>query len=257
VSGWLDPLRRALDARAQASVPVFFRDDDAGWGDAELMLLLDRVAAAGVPIDVAAIPAQTGPALAAELCSRREAGVRVHQHGLAHVDHQSQGRKCEFGADRTAAQRQADIVTGQQLLRDLFGADLEPVFTPPWNRSVIQIGDALVAADIAVLSRDRSAGTIEHPAIIEVPVDVDWFGSAKQRAADGTVTRRRWTPAELAERLAAAVEGSGRLGVMLHHAVTDADDLRRIGELADLVAAHPAATATTICAVAGLGLDAP
>ena len=34
--------RDALDA-ARAPVPVFFRDDDAGWGDARLLALLDRV----------------------------------------------------------------------------------------------------------------------------------------------------------------------------------------------------------------------
>src|SRR5205823_3060705 len=36
---WLDPLRAALDDAVEP-VAFFFRDDDAGWGDGRLLLLL-------------------------------------------------------------------------------------------------------------------------------------------------------------------------------------------------------------------------
>ena len=44
MSSWLQPVEAALDA-APAPVPVFFRDDDAGWGDERLLALLDAFAA--------------------------------------------------------------------------------------------------------------------------------------------------------------------------------------------------------------------
>ena len=79
---WLDPVRAALDA-APAPVPVFFRDDDAGWEDDRLFALLDRFAVAGLPMDVAVIPAALHGELVDELGARARAGeVHLHQHGL-------------------------------------------------------------------------------------------------------------------------------------------------------------------------------
>jgi hypothetical protein len=69
---WLKPVRDALD-NARAPVPVFIRDDDAGWDDERLIGLLDLLAGLGLPVDLAAIPTQVGPALARELCERIDA----------------------------------------------------------------------------------------------------------------------------------------------------------------------------------------
>ena len=55
MTGWLDPLRAALDAREEP-VTFFFRDDDAGWDDPALEALLDVFEPHGLPLDVAAIP---------------------------------------------------------------------------------------------------------------------------------------------------------------------------------------------------------
>lgn len=231
MTAWLDPLAAAL-AAAPRPVPVFFRNDDAGWDDAALVRLLDVFAPSRTPIDLAVIPSEARPELVAELLRRREDGVRVHQHGATHANHEAVGRKCEFGPSRTPAQRQADIVEGQRVLRARFGDALDPVFTPPWNRCEPDSGDHLAAAGIAVLSRDATAPALGHAQVREVRIDVDWFGKARGE---------RWTREELGRRLAAAVAERGRLGVMLHHAVTSADDLAGIAELVRLVAAQPAA----------------
>ena len=55
MTGWLEPLHAALDARS-APVWFFFRDDDAGWDDSALEALLDVFEPYGLPLDVAAIP---------------------------------------------------------------------------------------------------------------------------------------------------------------------------------------------------------
>ena len=72
-------------------MPVFLRDDDAGWADGRLLALLDVLSASspprpdpgrGVPVDVAVIPDAVGPALARELLARP--GIGLHQlHQLA------------------------------------------------------------------------------------------------------------------------------------------------------------------------------
>jgi peptidoglycan/xylan/chitin deacetylase (PgdA/CDA1 family) len=244
---WLDPVRRALDERADPCL-VFFRDDDAGRDDRRLAAMLDRFEAHRVGVDVAVIPALVGRALADALHRRVDAGgVRLHQHGLAHVNHEPTGRKHEFGPSRGLSRQSTDVATGRRLLLDWFGeADVEPVFTPPWNRCTPDTGAALLAHDLRVLSRDHTAPPLRLPGLAEVPVTLDWFGHHK-----GV----RWTPAALATRLADQVRAGDPIGVMLHHAVTDADELARVDELLGLSARHPAVRTTSIVELAGVTAD--
>ncbi|MET0460840.1 MAG: hypothetical protein ABW195_16430 [Ilumatobacteraceae bacterium] len=238
MSGWLDPVAAALGELA-TPCQIFFRDDDAGWADDALWALLDEFAAAGVAVDVAAIPQALSSTGGRRLVARVDDGsARVHQHGLAHVDHEPGGqRKCEFGAARPFAAQRDDIVGGRRRLEDTLGRAIDPVFTPPWNRCTTATADAALAAGHRVLSRDRSAGRIDHASLAEIPVAVDW--SARPHG----VAR---TPDELGRVIAAAVVVGGPVGVMLHHAVMGDDDRRRLGALLALVASSPAAVATTI-----------
>ena len=237
---WLDPVRAALD---DGPVTVFFRDDDAGWGDERLWALLDLFDRRSLPVDVAVIPAALHPALAAELTVRaRAGGVHLHQHGWAHVNHEPVGRKCEFGPSRPYEAQAADVGRGQDLLRDAFGALLDPVFTPPWNRCTSDTAAALAAHGVAILSRDSTAAPLPGP-LPEVPITVDWFGSGK-----GV----RWTPHELADRLAAAVRSGRPVGIMLHHAVTDPGELAAVGALLALLALHPHVRAIPLATLAAV-----
>jgi peptidoglycan/xylan/chitin deacetylase (PgdA/CDA1 family) len=238
---WLDPVRAALDD-ADAPYEFFFRDDDAGWDDEALGAVLDLFEARSLPVDVAVIPAELTSPLARSLAARAAGGVvRLHQHGLAHVNHEPAGRKCEFGLSRDLGAQLADISAGRDLLLDAFGDLVDPVFTPPWNRCSADTGAAVRAAGLRVLSRDTSAGRLDRADLAEVPVTVDWFAHRK-----GT----RLSKDELSERIAAGVVAGGPVGVMLHHAVTDASEREAIDDLLALVAHHPAAAATNILALA-------
>jgi predicted deacetylase len=239
---WLDPVRRALD---EQSCAVFFRDDDAGWGDARLWTLLDLMERRSLPVDLAVIPVELHPRLVAELAVRaRSGGVRLHQHGYRHVNHEPAGRKCEFGPSRRYDQQAADIARGTAILGEAFGDELvEPVFTPPWNRCTADTAAALADQGFAVLSRDHSATPLPGVRIAEVPVTVDWFGSRK-----GV----RWTPHELAERMATAVRSGDPVGIMLHHAVTDDGEFAALGALTALLSAHPNARPIPLTALAAV-----
>ena len=239
---WLETVRVALD-EADSTHPFFFRDDDAGWRDDRLFAVLDRFQARGLPVDVAVIPAELTPGLTRELEARmRHTGVRVHQHGYAHANHEPTGRKCEFGQSRGAAVHAREIAEGQRLMRDAFGPRLDPVFAPPWNRCVPQIADALVPLGFEVLSRDSTAEPLERADLVEIPVTVDWFGHHRGI---------RWTREEMGEVVAASIRRDRAVGVMLHHGVTDEADLAGIDDLLALVAGHANAQATTIMALAG------
>jgi hypothetical protein len=90
----------------------------------------------------------------------------------------------------------------------------------------------------AVLSRDHTAEPLTIDGLVEVPVTLDWFAKTPNGAASLD---------EIGARLATQIaEHSAPIGVMLHHAVTDRDQLAMIDELLSLVGSHPAALSTSI-----------
>ena len=117
------------------------------------------------------------------------------------------------------------------------------MFVPPWNRCTRVTATLVRDFGFLALSRDVTAGREDVPGLVELPVTVDWF--AKRRGG-GVVDRY-----ERGELLAAAVRAvrtrdedaraPRAVGVMLHHAVTGADDLVDVEALADLLAGHPRA----------------
>ena len=240
----LDVIRRALDG-LDADVEVFFRDDDAGWADNRLLGLLDLFAVHQCPIDLAVIPAALSDTLAARLRARRDAGAAVgfHQHGYSHVNHEPEGRPCEFGSSRTRRQQREDVVRGRHRLSERFGHALDPIFTPPWNRCDPAIGEVLLDCDIDGLSRDTSASRLNVAGLRELPVRVDWFAKAKgQRLAPDA-----WA-AMAARELTAA---DGPVGVMLHHAQMDSDEMNACNAFVRTVARHPKVRVVAMRELAG------
>jgi hypothetical protein len=232
MSDFLTPVRAVLDA-VSAPLDIFVRDDDAGWNDARLLELLDVATRAGVAIDLAVIPRAIGDVLAHDLRARIDAApgrVGVHQHGYAHVNHQREGRSGEFGVARDLNVQRQDLLRGRALLQQHFDDRLDAIFTPPWNRCAL--GTPLLLADLGytILSRDRSA--TPQCALPELPVDVDW---SKHHRAGG--------PAAAAGALAQAIDhrsADGQpLGLMLHHAVMDDDELALLEGWLIALARHP------------------
>jgi hypothetical protein len=240
VRSWLHPLSETLDA-APGPVTVFFRDDDAGWRDDRLMALLDLFAEHAAPIDLAAIPLDVTHELADALVKRAETQpLGLHQHGYAHVSHETEGRKCEFGPARSAAEQLHDIGDGRRRLLELLGPALQPIFTPPWNRCTADTGAALVELGIRVLSRDRTADALDRDGLHELPVQVDWLAKRK-----GVPLGRD----AVGEQLGARAGEPAPLGVMLHHAEMDAEDLTAMSELLDLICAHERVRCLSMAAV--------
>lgn len=118
---------------------------------------------------MAVIPQALDRALANNLSRRLAAGrsvLSLHQHGSSHTNHETEGRKYEFGPSRSAAQQGNDLRAGRERLQTLLGRDA------------------------------------------------------------------------LVQQLADAARRSAPVGVMLHHALMDADDLRDVGDLLRLLAGH-------------------
>jgi peptidoglycan/xylan/chitin deacetylase (PgdA/CDA1 family) len=242
-ASWLQPVRAALD-EAGSPRPFFFRDDDAGWRDDRLHAVLDCFQRREVPLDIAVIPAELTPELIRALTARViESGVRLHQHGYAHLNHEPTGRKCEFGESRDPAHCAQDIAEGQRRMSEAFGRHADPVFTPAWNRCDPSVADILVSLGFEVLSRDSTAPPFDRSDLAEVPITVDWFGHHK-----GGIP---WSRDDLGQAIATSISRDPAVGIMLHHGVTDESDLAAVEELLAIVAAHSHARCTTIMSVAG------
>jgi len=230
---WLDPVAAALDA-APAAVPFFFRDDDAGWATDRLRALVDRFARRGLPLDLAVIPAALKPGLARELRARAGNGLSLHQHGLAHVNHEPDGRKHEFGPSRPHDAQRRDIEAGRLLLRERLGDVVDPIFTPPWNRCTADTGACLAELGFAVLSREARAEPLGVPGLRELPVRIDWV------RADDVVAA-----------LVAGIGSGEPVGLMFHHA--EMEYLDRLDELLRLLAAHDRVDARPMMAMGSRG----
>jgi len=157
-------------------------------------------------------------------------GVAVHQHGLAHANHEPEGRKCEFGTSRSLAQQRRDIEAGRELLRERLDGHVAPIFTPPWNRCTRDTALCLAELGFEILSRESRAEPLG--VLRELPVSLDFV---------------RLEPDDLARRFARAAPP---VGVMFHHAEMDDAAMDRAGELLALLAGHPRVAARPMMALA-------
>jgi hypothetical protein len=250
IAAWTRPIAAALDGR-RTSLPLFFRDDEAGWADDRLVRLLPLFEDRGLPIDVAAIPAAVSVKLAAQLSHRARVSslVGVHQHGFAHQNHEAGPRRCEFGPSRDAGTQFADIRAGRQRLLAFFGGQLDPLFTAPWNRCTTATGLALMRAGIVGLSRDRLAEHLAVPGLIECPIHIDW----------STRPRHKGGLAAWALRCARAIaDAETPFGILVHHLVTDEEEREQLGGLLNLLGNHDQVRPITMrLAVGILGTAAP
>lgn len=247
-----DPLSDLLDT-LDAPVAFFIRSDDGGWGDDALLALLDLTMPRGVPVDVAMIPEATTPALATALARRQAQAPRLlglHQHGRAHVNHQPEGRRGEFGDARSLDALRADLHAGRRRLQALLleaGAPApDLIFTPPWNRCSPALPALLAEGGWRALSREHRA--TPQQALPELPVHVDWSRLVREARAAGQPIAHA-VSAAMADALRATLPETrtpatpvmhpSPVGLMLHHAAMDDDERRVLGELLDRWAFHP------------------
>jgi broad specificity phosphatase PhoE len=231
VSSWLDPIRRALE-EADAPVEVFFRDSDAGWSDDRLLALLDLATGHGIPVDVAVIPRDLTPSLAAELLTRagRSPGcIGLHQHGFDHKNRASADQPSEFHAGMPHSAQLRAIELGKRRLRGLLGLACDPIFTPAWGRCTRETAECLAELGFVAVSADTSSAPLGVPRLLELPTTVKWFDRGPGESG-GRLDA-------LGLRLADAVRMPGPVGVMLHHELMDTLHMAAAAELFALFSA--------------------
>lgn len=240
----LTPMLAALDA-APAPLAFFLRDDDGGWRTDQLLALIDCTRRVGVPLDIAMIPMATDRVLANTLNDRLQTCrqlLGVHQHGHAHLNHETEGRACEFGVGRSVQAQRDDIELGWLRLNDFFGEQLDPIFTPPWNRCSDATPRLLATMGYKALSRDRPRRALRlQQSLTEHCVDVDWSKVCRLAWSQGHRDPSTALANAIAEAIAlqCASVAPAPIGVMLHHADMQEQDRASLSRMLSVLKAHP------------------
>jgi len=193
---------------------IFFRADDIGWDHGPFLRLAGLFALEGLKLNAAAIPLACRHAGARIALAPFRGRVEVHSHGLTHLDHESAGKKCEFGESRGEDEVLRDLVLSRRTLERLFRGLYFPAFVPPWNRFSARFLPLLPRAGFRCLSRDGRLRA-DVPGLAELNVGIDLHTSRAPGPA---------TPEALLSAVAEAAARAPAVGIMLHHAkMGDAD----------------------------------
>ena len=242
MSAW-DELKSELDAWAEdgKTATFWWRDDDAVERTPALDRLLALRADAGVPLAIAAIPANARPSLPEALDGD---GIDVLQHGYAHKNHRDDtAKKAELGADRALWDIAAELAAGRSRLIELFGDDgWLGVMVPPWNRIDDTVTALLPGLGYHGLTTFRARPAAEAAPglhMVNTHIDiVDWAGT-REFATDEAVLGA--AVAHLRCRRTGAADPGEATGLLTHHLAHDGDCWRFIAKFIDATARHPAA----------------
>ena len=236
MSSSLAQLKSALAERQQQVSPprLFFRDDDVDEDEATLRRLLRLFLGREAPINLGVIPGrltESGSELLAQSVSAAPALLELNQHGWLHLNHECEGRKCEFGPGRTYAEQLADIARGQARMTEAFGPRWFPVFIPPWNRCAEDTYRAIDQLGFRALSAKRGNSVVTGYRFKEISITLDlyrWRGGARLKPSE-----------EIFDDLIVQIPREQTIGVMLHHKVMDERAFSFLGALLDTLASYP------------------
>lgn len=125
-------LQTALDnglARGCGEAEIFFRADDIGVQGKQFSQLIQLFLAARLPLCLAVVPSWLTPLRFKSLLSltgQHSSQWCWHQHGWLHQNHESEGKKQEFGSARPATEQWADLAKGKRRLTSIMGDSFFP-----------------------------------------------------------------------------------------------------------------------------------
>lgn len=234
------PLLAELDhwSAEGGRIRLWLRDDDAVAPSPQLDALVRLSERFDIPVLLAVIPFLAEPALAERL--RSAPLLLPSQHGTWHRNHAPAGeKKSEFGRHRPADTILAEIEEARQRLAGLFGANLLPVFVPPWNRIDPGLAAKLPELGFRGLScfRNFALGPGAGPALVNTDIDImDWHGGRVGRPAPALAAEIRI----LLEQRRLSRSRDLALGLLLHHRDHDAAAWTFLDGLLGAIARHPA-----------------
>jgi hypothetical protein len=233
VTGWAQ-LRAALDAARERgeAIQVWWRDDDAGRDHSALTRLLELAEGHDVNLALAVVPLWLEADAQARIAA--SAHATVLQHGFAHANHASAGRKSIELGGRDLEAVVGELERGRAMLEDVFGCAFLAVLVPPWNRLQDGLIERLADCGFIGLSTfGRRALAEAAPGVAQVNTHldpIDWRG-----------TRLFIGEATALARLLAVLDAGEPIGILSHHLTMDEDGWAFLDRLLGVLAGHPGA----------------
>lgn len=205
-------LTEALTAAgSREPIPVFFRADDVAVPGKQFRELVDVFSRYRVPLSMSVVPTWLTAARwkgIQRLCNKNSNLWCFYQHGRRHMNHESIGKKYEFGPARPTAEIEHDLMRGRERLMSLMQDAFFPAFTPPWNRCSKETLNVLKISGYRAVSRSRGASPSAPAGMPDFQVNVDLHTRKERTAVLG------WK--NLYAELATGIAG-GFCGIMIHH----------------------------------------
>lgn len=199
------------NAKCQGAGYFFFRADDVAVPGRQFCRMMDLFSTYGVPLSLAVVPALLTRKRWQYLNGFEKKNPSRwcwHQHGWRHVNHETEGKKQEFGDGRTTSEIKIDLERGKERLEMLMGDRFYPVFTPPWNRCSSSTLKLIKELGYAAVSRSRGSKPPSPGGLPDYFVNVDLH------------TRKEMRPAVAWEKLFIELQraiASNYCGIMIHH----------------------------------------
>lgn len=253
MSSWSD-LSTELDrwAAAGRTATFWWRDDDA----VEATEALERltVTGRGTPVALSVMPALAQRSLADFVVAHPE--LAVLQHGWRHESHLPGGNS-EYPPGRPVADVEREFVEGYAMLRDLFGLQHVPAFTPPWHRfhpgyaGVLRLSGTMAISLIG----PRPAAEVAGMKIVNVHASPIAWTEPPGFVNDETYLQ------PILEHLRGRREGRFALdeatGIVTHHLVQNARSHEFLSRLVDAVSTHAAARWLDLREIIGIARERP
>lgn len=205
-------LQRALDrGLGKGKAEIFFRADDIGVPGKQFEQLIQIFLASKLPLCLAVVPSWLTPTRFEKLLTITGDHTSQwcwHQHGWLHRNHESEGKKQEFGTGRPATAQYSDLLKGKNRLTSIMGNNFSPFFTPPWNRCSLDTLKGLQDLQFKAVSRSSGASPLPPPGLPDLQVNTDLH------------TRKEENPVVCLNNLLKELEQGlmkGRSGIMIHH----------------------------------------
>jgi len=114
---------------------VFFRDDDVGQHDVNIVRTIELFQKLEIPLSLEVVPNNIQKEFVSYFNSLAHKEIfDIGQHGCAHVPYFKNNRnKGEFGSNRTYNEKKRDILTGWKKIQQNFPNSCEKIFIPPWG----------------------------------------------------------------------------------------------------------------------------
>jgi hypothetical protein len=199
------------EVSSRGRINVFFRADDIGVPSKNYHRMMKLFLKYQTPLCLAVVPVWMTRQRWLSMEEYKKKGNDLfcwHMHGYRHMNHETIGKKQEFGPARPLQDIARDLSRGYARLQNIMGKTLTPIFTPPWNRCSLAAMNELQRMGFNAISRSYGSLPLPPSGFNDFVVHVDLHTGKEKLAKDG------WQ--KLLKEFKQGI-GSKTCGIMIHH----------------------------------------